>query len=96
MDPRLEPVGFAQVTKPAPGEHEGVLHGVLRESRVAQDPMGHRVKRVADLVHQDRERLTIAPTGPLDEVSIHHRPPGAATELAADTNNDGGQSEAKR
>ena len=71
MDPRLEAVGFPQVRDPAPGEHEGVLQRVLGETRVAQDPLGHRVERVADLVHQDGERLTIAPTGLLDEVSIH-------------------------
>ena len=54
-----------------PGEHEGVLQGVLGEARVAQDPIGDGVERVADLVHQDCERLPIAPPGPLDQVSIH-------------------------
>ena len=38
---------------------------------VAQDPMSDRVERIADLVHQDGERLTIALPGCLDEVSIH-------------------------
>ena len=71
MDPGLEAVGFPQVRDPAPGEHEGVLQRVLGETRVAQDPLGDRVERIADLVHQDGERLTIALTGLLDEVSIH-------------------------
>ncbi len=71
MEPRLEAVRFPQVRDPAPGEHEGVLQSVLGETRVAQDPMRDRVERVADLVHQDRERLTIALAGQLDEVSIH-------------------------
>jgi hypothetical protein len=35
-------------------------------------------------VHQDGERLTISPTGPLDEVWIHVRLPVAAAGLAAD------------
>ena len=69
---------------PAPGEDEGVLQSVLGESRVAQDPLGDRVERVADLVHQDGERLTIAPTGLLDEVSIHLDLRWAATSMAAD------------
>ncbi len=80
MDPRLEALGFPQVREPAPGEHEGVLQRVLGETGVAQDPLSHRVERVADLVHQDGERLTIAPTGLLDEVSIHHRPPVCRTQ----------------
>jgi hypothetical protein len=33
--------------------------------------VGDGVERIADLVHQDRECLAIAPTGLLDEVSIH-------------------------
>ena len=61
MDPCLEPVRLPQVRDPAPGENEGVLQSVLSESRVAQDPLGHRVERVADLVHQDGERLTVTP-----------------------------------
>jgi len=59
------------VRKAAPGEDEGVLQRVLGETRVAQDPMSDRVERIADLVHQDGERLTIALPGCLDEVSIH-------------------------
>ena len=70
MDPRLEVLGLPQVRDPTPGEYEGVLQRVLGETRIAQDPLGHRVERIADLVHQDGERLTIAPTGLLDEVSI--------------------------
>ena len=78
MDPRLEVLRLPQVRDPAPGEHESVLQRVLGQTRVAQDPVSHRVELIADLVHQDGERLTIAPTGLLDEVSIHHRPPVAA------------------
>ena len=61
MDPGLEAVRLPQVRDPAPGEDEGVLQRVLGETGVAQDPMSDRVERVADLVHQDGERLTIAP-----------------------------------
>ena len=78
VDPGLEALGLPQVRQPPPGEDEGVLQRVLGEPRVAQDPVGDRVERVADLVHQDGERLSVAPTGPLDEVSIHPRPPVAA------------------
>ncbi len=71
MDPRLEPVRVPKMREPAPGKDEGVLQRVLGEARVAQDPEGDRVENVADLVHQDGERLSVAPTGLLDEVSIH-------------------------
>jgi hypothetical protein len=33
--------------------------------------VSHRIERIADLVHQDGERLAVTPTGLLDEVSIH-------------------------
>ena len=71
MDPRLEALRFPKPRDPAPGENEGVLQRVLGESRVAQDPLGHRIQRVADLVHQDGERLAVTLAGLLDEVSIH-------------------------
>jgi len=70
VNPRLEPLGIPKLRDAAPGENEGVLQCVLGESRVAQDPEGDRVEDVADLVHQDGERLSVAPTGLLDEVSI--------------------------
>jgi hypothetical protein len=35
-------------------------------------------------VHQDGERLAITPTGLLDQVSIHPRPPVATTSMAVD------------
>ena len=84
VDPRFETLRFPQVREPTPGEDEGVLQRILGETRVPQDPLCDRVKRVADLVHQDGERLTIAPTGLLDEVSIHPRPPIAAILMIVD------------
>ena len=71
MDPGLEAVGIPELWQPAPGEHEGALQRVLGEARVTQDPVGDREERVADVVHQDGERLTIGPSGPLDQVSVH-------------------------
>ena len=47
---------------------------LLGESRVAQDPAGDAEQRVADLVHQIRERLLVALPGPLDQLSIHAAP----------------------
>jgi hypothetical protein len=70
--------------QPSPGKDEGVLQSVLGECRVAQDPLSHRVERVADLVHQDGEGLTVAPTGLLDEVSIHHDLRWGRDPIAAD------------
>ena len=84
MDPRFELVRIPELRESPPGEHEGVLQRVLGETRVAQDPVSNRVERVADLVHQDGERLAIPLSGPLDEVSIHPRPPVAAASMAAD------------
>ena len=71
MDPRLKSVGFPKVRDPAPGEHEGVLQRVLGETVIAQDPLRDRVELIADLVHQDGERLTVSAAGLLDEVSTH-------------------------
>ena len=84
VDPRFEAIELPQMWDPTPGKDEGVLQSVLGECRVAQDPLGHRVERIADLVHQDGECLTIAPTGLLDEVSIHLDLRWAATSMAAD------------
>lgn len=71
VDPRLEAVRIPKLRKPAPGEDEGVLQRILGETRVAQDPLGDRIEAVADLMHQDGERLSVSPTGLFDEVSIH-------------------------
>ncbi len=84
MDPRFELVRIPEPRQSPPGEHEGVLQRVLGETRVAQDAVGNRVERVTDLVHQDGERFAISRAGPLDEVSIHPRPPVAAASMAAD------------
>jgi hypothetical protein len=84
VDPRLEALGVPKLRDPAPGEHEGVLQRVLGKARVAQDPLGDGVERVTDLVHQDGERLAIAPAGLLDEDPIHLDPPVAAATIAAD------------
>ena len=71
MDPGLEPIRLPQMRDPAPGEDEGVLQRVFGEGRVAQDPLGDRVERITDLVHQDGECFAVSPTGLLDQVSIH-------------------------
>ena len=83
VDPRFESIDLPQMWQSTPGKDEGVLQRVLGETRVAQDPVSNRVERVADLVHQDGERLAIPLSGPLDEVSIHHRPPVAAADVTA-------------
>jgi adenylate cyclase len=74
MDPRLETVGIPQLGYPTPGQDEGVVQRVLGKTAIAQDPLRHREQRVTDLVHQDCERLAIARSSPLDEVSIHLDP----------------------
>src|SRR5258705_4267731 len=71
MNPGLEAVQIPELREPAPGEHERVLQNVLGETRVAQDPVGNGVQRIADLMHQDCERLSVAFPSPLDEDSIH-------------------------
>ena len=71
MNPGLEAVDVPELRESSPGENEGVLQCVLGETGIAQDPEGNRVERVAYLVHQDGERLAVAPTGLVDEVSIH-------------------------
>ena len=69
--PGVEAVDVPQVRELPPDGHEGVLQDVLGETRIAQDPPGDAEERVADLVHQIRERLLVARASPLDEVSVH-------------------------
>jgi len=71
MDPGLEAVSVTQVRKLPPGGREGVLQSVLGQPAVAQDPKGDREQRIADLMHQARERVPIALAGLLDEDSVH-------------------------
>ena len=71
VEPGVETVRLTQMREPAPGDDQGVLQSILGQARVAQDPVGHGVERIADLVHQDRERFAVAALGLLDEVSIH-------------------------
>jgi hypothetical protein len=60
--------------EPPPGVDEGVLQRVLGETAVAQDPVGDRIQRITDLVHQDGERFMVTATRTLHEVSVHLGP----------------------
>ena len=71
IGPPFEAVGLSQVRELAPDGDEGVLQDILGEVRVAEDPPGDPEQRVADLVHQIRERLLVAGAGSLHEVSVH-------------------------
>jgi len=73
VSPGLKPLGLPELGQLAPGGDEGVLQRVLGGTRVAQDAQGDREEPVTDLVHQVSESVSIAVTGPLDEVSIHPR-----------------------
>ena len=84
VNPRFEAVRIAKMREPPPGEHESVLQRVLGQTAVAEDPMGDRIQRITDLVHQDGERLSITRAGQLDEVSIHPSTSLAAALMAAD------------
>ena len=55
-----------------PGRDEGVLQGVLGQGSIPEDPECDRVQRIADLMHRDSERVTVARAGEFDEVSVHH------------------------
>ena len=70
-DPGFEPVRLPELGELPPGRDEGVLQGVLGQSGIAQDPEGDREQRIADLMHQDSERVTVTPTGEFDEVLVH-------------------------
>jgi DNA-binding CsgD family transcriptional regulator len=88
-DPGFEAIGVSELRYPAPGQHEGVLQRVLGETRVAQDSLSHRIEAVADLVHQDCERLAIALASPLDQVSIHPETSGHHGKRPRTTHYDG-------
>ena len=70
MGPRFEAIGVPQMRELPPRRDQGVLQRVLGEIRVAQDPVSDRVEAIADLMHQDSERLPVAPPGPVDKISI--------------------------
>jgi hypothetical protein len=84
VDPGLEAVRLPQVRESAPGDDEGVLQRVLSPTAITQDPERDGEEDVTDLVYQDGECLPIAPTGLLDEVSIHPSTSGRRSRLAAD------------
>src|SRR4029450_4183055 len=81
--PCLEAVRVPQLGQLAPDGQERVLHGVLCEADVAQDPVGHHEQPVAHLMHQAGKGVAVAPLGSPDEVSIHVDLCGAAPHGAS-------------
>ena len=70
--PGLEAGRVAEGGQAPPGRDEGALQGILGEVGVAQDPRGDRVHPVAGQLDQRRECLSIAVSGPFDEL-LHPR-----------------------
>ena len=72
--PGFEAVGIAQAGQLVPDRDEGLLEGVFRQVRIAQDAVGHRVEPARVDLDQRGERLLISFRGPLDELSQHRSP----------------------
>ena len=71
MEPGLEPIGLAQVSKVTPGSHEGGLDGLVREIDVAQDPERDRHASIADHACQGAEGLVVAMLRAGHQRSLH-------------------------
>ena len=71
VEPGVEAVGIAEGGKVAPRAQQGLLGGILRTVRVAQDPEGERVTAVDDGCRERRERIPVTLPGPLDELGLH-------------------------
>ncbi len=74
-EPRVESVRIAETGQGTPGDHQGVLYGILGPIDIAEDPVGDPEEPVATGTDQVGIRLPIAVPSRLDEVPIHrHRP----------------------
>ena len=69
--PSLESIDVAQVRQLLPGRDQRVLQRVLRGGRLAQDPIGDREERIADIAYESGERLSVTTSGKPDIGRVH-------------------------
>ena len=71
MDPGIEAFGFAQAWELFPGRHEGLLHGILGTSDIAQDPMRDPEQPISRTAGDRGEGLLVPGPRRLYERSVH-------------------------
>ena len=74
-EPGLEAIRFAQAGQLPPGDDERLLHGVVGQVDLAEDPSRDAEQPVTVRANEDGEGIQIAALGLLDEVAIdpdHH------------------------
>ena len=70
MEPGVEAIDIPERRQLAPGEHEGLLDGILGEPEIAQDPIRDREEPPGRQADQGFERPIIARRGVLHELSL--------------------------
>src|SRR3954468_15393568 len=83
VEPGVEAIGIAQGRQPTPGPDEGLLDGVLRSVRVAQDEPGGGIEPEERGVRKRSEGVMIAPSRSLHEFLLHLTLGGGTTDVAA-------------
>jgi hypothetical protein len=85
IQPGIEPLDVAQRRQVAPGAHQGLLGGILREFGVAQDVASDPVQPIDGAAGQDVEGLAVSASGSVDELRLHASLPSEATDLVTYT-----------
>jgi hypothetical protein len=75
--PGVEAIDVPKRRQLTPGEHEGLLDGILGVAEIAQDPKRDREKSITSPTCQAGERLFVSGSRSLDEGNLHPRLPSA-------------------
>ena len=70
-EPGLESIGVAQAGQLPPGDDERLLHSVVGQVELAEDPSRDAEQPVTMRANEDGEGVSITTLGLLDEVAIH-------------------------
>ena len=71
MSQACEPIRLAQAGQLPPGDDERLLHGVVGQVDLAEDPSRDAEQPVTVRANEDGEGIPVAVLGLLDEVAIH-------------------------
>ena len=70
-EPGLEAIGLTQAGQLPPGDDECLLHGIVGQVELAEDPSRDAEQPVTMRANEDGEGVPITTLGLLDEVAIH-------------------------
>ena len=83
VGPALEPRGVSKVGQVAPGAEHGLLHRVLGQGRIPQDPLGHTEEAIGDAVDDLGEGPLVPSHRAADDLGVHGPSTGGATLVGA-------------